>query len=76
MVVQDQFKVFLECVELYRGRAGTVEQTTIANSILNIINKVDGLPFLWESMWVEKGLMALYAHCLLKVKEQLAEIHP
>ena len=41
MVVQDQFKVFLECVRLYEGKAGTVEQTTIANAILNIMNKVN-----------------------------------
>lgn len=66
--------MFLECVRLYQGKAGTVEQTTIANSILNVVKKADELAFLWESMWVPLGLMRLYEHCFERIREQLGSM--
>lgn len=76
MVLQDKFKVFYICVELYYSKigTGTVESTTIANALLNAIKKVDAIPFLWESIWVPQGLQLLLTQCLGFIEEQLTGI--
>lgn len=73
MVVQDRFKVFQTCVHLYLNRmgSGTVEATTIANTLLNVISKLDLIPFLWDSVWVPQGMQILLSETLSFIYEQL-----
>lgn len=73
MVVQDKFKVFQTCVQLYLNRmgSGTVEATTIANTLLNVISKLDLIPFLWDNVWVPQGIQLLLSEALSFIYEQL-----
>ena len=61
MVLQDKFKIFETCILLYNARigSGTVQFTTISNTILNVINKVNSIPYLWENVWTTQGLQLL-----------------
>ena len=46
-----------------------VEQTTIMNIILNVMKKVNDIPFLWESIWTEKALKPLLSSFFNQIKE-------
>lgn len=62
MVIQDKFKVFETCIQLFSAKLGlsTVEFTTLSNTILHVMGKVDSISYLWDNIWATQGLQLLY----------------
>lgn len=73
MVVQDKFRVFEACVLLFTGKlgSGTLEFTTISNTLLNVMSKADSVGYLWGNVWVTQGLQLLYTEALEYIIQQL-----
>ncbi len=73
MILQDRFKIFETCIGLFHSKlgTGTVQFTTMSNVVLNIMKKVDAIPYLWQNIWSTQGLQLLYTESFQFIMHQL-----